>query len=43
MQVSVKRFALKLFTEHTLKKVQDLAATHLTEEACPQAPPAAFP
>ena len=43
MQVLVNDFALKLFTERTMKKVQDLAATHLTKEACPQALLAAFP
>lgn len=43
MQVSVNDFALRLFTERTMKKVQDLAATHPTKEACPQALLAAFP
>lgn len=33
MQVSLNDFALKLFTELTVKKVQDLGATELTKEA----------
>lgn len=41
--VLVDDFALRLFTERTVKKVQDLAATHLPKEVCPQALLAAFP
>jgi len=43
MQVSVDDFALRLLTEQTMKKVRDLAATHPTKEAFPQALLAAFP